>query len=38
MITAVAFATVNCADQKRAKTFYTDVLGIGQRAQGGDRP
>jgi predicted enzyme related to lactoylglutathione lyase len=28
MITAVAFTTVNCSDQQRAKSFYTDVLGF----------
>ena len=28
MITAVAFTTVSCGDQERAKRFYTDVLGF----------
>ncbi|MBA2417647.1 MAG: VOC family protein [Nocardioidaceae bacterium] len=28
MITAVAFTTVNVADQQRAKEFYTDTLGF----------
>jgi predicted enzyme related to lactoylglutathione lyase len=28
MITAVAFTTVNCSDQQRAKAFYTEVLGL----------
>jgi len=28
VITSVAFTTVNCVDQERAKTFYTRVLGF----------
>jgi predicted enzyme related to lactoylglutathione lyase len=28
VITSVAFTTVNCVDQERAKTFYTEVLGF----------
>ncbi len=31
MITAIAFTTVSCVDQERAKRFYTDVLGFGLR-------
>ena len=31
MITSVAFTTVNCSDQQRAKAFYTEVLGFELR-------
>jgi predicted enzyme related to lactoylglutathione lyase len=28
VITSVAFTTVNCIDQERARTFYTEMLGF----------